>query len=179
MLIAQQKRKENIVEYILYLYQIENIIRAFELDMDQINENIVGNYRINSNTTADISEWYENLIRMMIKEGRQSSGHLQFLDNLVNDLHDFHLRLLQENIDPNYNSAYHSVIEILTELKSKNKNAATEVQAAIDGIYGYLILKIKKEEISAETKDAIKQLSNWLSLLSKHYHDFETGELQL
>jgi len=32
MIAAQQKRKENIVEYILYIYQIEDLIRAFQFN---------------------------------------------------------------------------------------------------------------------------------------------------
>ena len=41
MLIAQQKLKENIAEYILYMYQIEDVIRAYQFDLDSILENYV------------------------------------------------------------------------------------------------------------------------------------------
>ena len=36
MIIASQKKKENIAEYLLYMWQIEDIIRAYGLDIDQI-----------------------------------------------------------------------------------------------------------------------------------------------
>ena len=34
MIIAQQKRSENIAEYLIYMYQIEDMIRANKLDLD-------------------------------------------------------------------------------------------------------------------------------------------------
>src|SRR5690606_25920534 len=121
----------------------------------------------------------ENLIIMMKKEGHQEKGHLQFLHNLVTDLYDFHLRLLADHVDPSYIAAHQSVKGLLLELRQKNVNAENEVQTALDGIYGYLLLKIQQKEVSQETVQAMKQLSSWLSLLSKHYRDFESGDLQL
>ena len=41
MIIAQQKRKENIAEYLLYMWQVEDMIRANQLDIDKINDNII------------------------------------------------------------------------------------------------------------------------------------------
>lgn len=38
MIIASQKKKENIAEYLLYMWQIEDIIRAYGLDIDQIQK---------------------------------------------------------------------------------------------------------------------------------------------
>lgn len=41
MIIASQKKKENIAEYLLYMWQIEDIIRAYGLDIDQIQKHII------------------------------------------------------------------------------------------------------------------------------------------
>ncbi|MDE7144362.1 MAG: DUF4924 family protein, partial [Muribaculaceae bacterium] len=35
MIIASEKRKNNIAEYLLYMWQIEDIIRANNLDIDR------------------------------------------------------------------------------------------------------------------------------------------------
>ena len=179
MLIAQQKRKENIAEYILYLYQVEDLIRAFQLDMDLINERLVSGYQVDENTAGEISAWYANLVAMMKKEGKQKSGHLRFLDNLIDDLNEFHLRLIAEEADPAYIPAFHSVSVFLSELKAKNPDATNDVRITIDGIYGYLLLKIQKKELSPGTSVAFRNLSKWLSQLSKLYRDFENGDLQL
>ena len=41
MIIARKKRKENIAEYILYMWQIEDIIRANNLNITKIENNII------------------------------------------------------------------------------------------------------------------------------------------
>jgi hypothetical protein len=38
MITASQKRKENIAEYLLYMWQIEDIIRANGLDLAKIEQ---------------------------------------------------------------------------------------------------------------------------------------------
>ena len=54
MFVAQQKRKENIAEYILYMYQIEDLIRAFKLDMDLIQHNLISKYKVDEKGTNEI-----------------------------------------------------------------------------------------------------------------------------
>ena len=46
MFIASQKRKENIAEYLLYMWQIEDLIRANNLDIDNIAQNIVAKFSL-------------------------------------------------------------------------------------------------------------------------------------
>ncbi len=41
MYIASHKRKENIAEYLIYMWQIEDIIRANDLDIDKIKNNVI------------------------------------------------------------------------------------------------------------------------------------------
>ncbi len=41
MLIAREKRKTNIAEYILYMWEIEDLIRANGFDIDKIDRNII------------------------------------------------------------------------------------------------------------------------------------------
>ena len=41
MIIAKQKRKENIAEYLLYMWQIEDLIRANNFDMDLIRRTVI------------------------------------------------------------------------------------------------------------------------------------------
>ena len=38
MLIAKKLRKQNIVAYVLYMYQVEDIIRSYECDIQKIAE---------------------------------------------------------------------------------------------------------------------------------------------
>lgn len=177
MLVAKQKRKENIAEYILYLYQVEDLIRAFKCDISLIEERLVTAYNVDAKTSSEILDWYENLLVMMEKERIQEKGHLQFLKNLIADVNQFHLKLMQTGKDKGYTENFHSYAGLLAELKLKNTAAQDDVELALDTMYGYLLLKMKKAEISEGTQNAIKQLSAWLRHLSRLYKEFEAGDL--
>ena len=179
MHIAKRKRKENIAEYILYLYQVEDLIRAFSLDMDLISENLVKAYYKDTGSTEEIIAWYENLKVMLEREGKQERGHVQFLLNLLGEVNEFHLRLLEGDIDKIYPSIYQAVAGLVEELRKKNPNTDEDVHVAIDGIYGYLLLKMQKKEINTETEEAVKRLSHWMAYLSKLFRDYEKGDLEV
>lgn len=178
MLIAKQKRKENIAEYILYLYQIEDLIRAFKLDSSLINERLVSTYQVDEKNKGEIQAWYDNLVVMMEKEGIQKKGHFQFLINLISDVNEFHLKLMETRKNELYIQNFHSYAGLLAELKLKNPTATNDVQLALDTIYGYLLLKMKKTEVTSGTFDAVKRLSKWLGELSNFYKDFESGDME-
>jgi hypothetical protein len=178
MLVAKQKRKENIAEYILYLYQIEDLIRAFKFDMALIEEKLVANYKADENTSKVISDWYQNLVVMMEKERIQEKGHLQFLTNLISDVNEFHLKLMETGEDKIYVQTYKTVAGLVEELKQKNPSAKNDVDLGITAIYGFLLLKMQQKNISIDTTEAIKRISTWLSVLSKLYKDFETGDFE-
>ena len=177
MLIAQQKRKENIVEYILYLYQVEDLIRALQLKMPAIEKQLISRYSVDEKTRQKISGWYKNLVIMMEKEGIREKGHFQFLINQINDLNELHLKLMETAADENYLRMFKSVSGLITELQMKGNRANNDLQLALDAVYGYLLLKIQKKEVSIDTTEAIKRLTNWMNALSKLFRDYETGEL--
>lgn len=176
MLIAKKKRRENIAEYILYLYQIEDMIRALKFDFNLIEQNLVSAYKADEKTSKEISDWYSNLVIMMDKEGIRRQGHLQFLTNLIGDVNDFHLKLMETREDPQYVQTFQMIAGLLGELRPKNPSAGNDVQLALDTIYGFLLLKIKNTAVTDETAEAVQRLSLWLGSLSKLYRDFETGE---
>ncbi len=177
MLIAKQKRKENIAEYILYLYQVEDLIRAFQLDLDLIEAQLVSKYQTDDKTRKEILDWYTNLVMMMKKEGTSESGHLQFISNLIFDLNEVHLKLMDSEKDEMYVKTFQAVAGVITELKQKNKQAINDIQTSLDAIYGYLLLKMQKKEVTMETSEAVKRLSSWLSALSKLFKQYEDGDL--
>jgi len=177
MIAAQQKRKENIVEYILYIYQIEDFIRALQFNISNIEMQLVSQYQVDDKTRIEILEWYKNLVVMMEKEGIREKGHLQFLVNQINDLNEFHLKLMETEINKEYVHVFQSISGLITELNQKNKSVKNDLQISIDAIYGFLLLKMQQKEITNETIEALKRLSSWLGLLSKLYKDFESEVL--
>ena len=68
MQIAQQLRKTNIAEYLLYMWQVEDIIRAFDCSLSRIRREYIERFDYTDEQKEDEADWFGNLIRMMSGE---------------------------------------------------------------------------------------------------------------
>lgn len=180
MLIANQKRKENIAEYLLYMWQVEDTIRANALDIDRVQKNIIDQFQLPDETKAEMREWYENLIEMMRIENLQQGGHLQINKNVIIELSDLHQRLLASDREPFYTAAFYKTLPYIVELRSKaGENKVGELETCFMALYGVLMLRLQQKELSQETMEAVKQISTFLAILSEKYRLDKAGELKL
>lgn len=180
MFTASVKKRENIAEYLLYMWHIEDLIRANGLDMDKIEKNILEKYSSLSPEQAKaLREWYESLIDMMKREGVAEKGHLQLNRNVLIQLHDLHSRLLNDSKFADYAAEYYKTLPLIVELRAKSgENKADELETAFNALYGLMMLRIAGKEISPETALASKQISRFLALLSHYYKLDYNNELQ-
>lgn len=180
MIIARQKRKENICEYLLYMWQVEDLIRANHFDMDEIRDKVIARYNQPDEVKEEIARWYEELIEMMRSEGVKESGHIQLNKNVIITLTDLHLRLLKSPKEMIYGAAYYKTLPYIVQLRAKSGgNDIPELETCFTAVYGYLMLRMQGKEISAETLDGIKQISSFLALLAEKYRADMNGELEL
>ncbi len=180
MIIAKQKRKENICEYLLYMWQVEDLIRANHFDMDEIRDKVIARYNQPDEVKEEIARWYEELIEMMRSEGVKESGHIQLNKNVIITLTDLHLRLLKSPKEMIYGAAYYKTLPYIVQLRAKSGgNDIPELETCFTAVYGYLMLRMQGKEISAETLDGIKQISSFLALLAEKYRADMNGELEL
>ncbi|MDP4271243.1 MAG: DUF4924 family protein [Bacteroidota bacterium] len=178
MIIARQKKKENIAEYLLYMWQIEDLIRANGLDLDKIQSGIIDKFDQPEEAKKEIRDWYESLIDMMRREDKQQSGHLQINQNVIIDLTDLHLQLIHSNKEPFYVAAYYKTLPFIVELRARAGELQTgEIETCFSALYGVLMLRLKGQSVSEETMKAIKQISTFLGLLSDKYKEDRAGEL--
>ena len=179
MIVATEKRKNNIAEYILYLWQIEDTIRALKFDMEQIDQLLVQQYDVDDAKKKEVYDWYANLVVGMQKEQKQTSGHLQFLVNLVNDLNDFHLALIQRNTDANYTAMYNEIKPDIELVRKKSNLDHNDVQVSLNTLYIILMLKMKQQEVTEGTQTAVFKFGNFMGHLAKLYKDYENGDLEM
>ena len=180
MIIARQKRKENIVEYLLYMWQVEDLIRANHFRMEEIEKNVIARYNQTENVKAEIRQWYEELLEMMRSEGVMEKGHIQLNKNIIINLTDLHLRLLKSPKEMIYNATYYKTLPYIVQLRAKsNAEDLPEIETCISAVYGYVLLKMQGKEISNGTTEAIKQISSFLALLAEKYRADMNGELKL
>lgn len=180
MIIAKQKRKENIAEYLLYMWQVEDLIRANRFDMDAIRRTVIAQYDQPDEVKEEIARWYEELIEMMRSEGVAESGHIQLNKNVIIALTDLHLRLLKSPEEMVYGAAYYKTLPYIVQLRAKSGGKdVPELETCFAAVYGYLLLKMQGKEISADTMEGIKQISSFLALLAEKYREDMNGELKL
>ena len=180
MIIAKQKKKENIAEYILYMWQIEDLIRAYKLNMNEINKNVVEKFNQPGNIKKEISNWYQGLIDLMREEGKVETGHLQFIQNTINDLNQLHLQLLKSPEHLDYIEIYNKAKEGIVELMNKSKGTVeNEVEACFNGLYGILMLRLQQKTVNMETAAAMTSVSQLIALISKKYKQLEEGKIEL
>ncbi len=180
MIIAREKKKSNIAEYVLYMWQVEDIIRAHNFDLDKINEHIIKGFDQPASVLAEISDWYTNLIIMMKEEGITESGHLSMVNNVLRDMEDFHHRLLESNTETKYKEVYSWAKPNIEELRERIKSVKKgDIEVSLTGLYGLLLMRLKKREVTQETVSAMTTLSNLMALFSAKYKQFEEGKLEL
>ena len=178
MFIAKELRKKSIAECLLYMWQIEDIIRAMGCSLPLIRKAYISKFTdYTDEQKEDEIDWFGNLVRMMNEEGKRDQGHLNINDIIVRDLVDLHQRLLQSNRFPIYNAEYYKVLPFIVELRGKGDKNISEIETCLDALYGIMMLRMQKKEISPETEHAIKEISTFIGMLSDYYLKNETEGL--
>lgn len=176
MYVAQAKRKENIVEYLLYMWQVEDLIRAAGVDMEGVERLILPRYgERNEAERRELYRWYSELVDMMRAEGKQQHGHLYVHRIVLMQLEELHRRLLANSEDYVYSGMHLQILPALIQLRAKGAKEESELETALNAVYGYLTLTLKGQEISEETKQSMKQISAFLALLAHRYQMEQTG----
>ena len=151
-----KSKKDNIAEYILYLWQLEDYLRAFPQQADATTE------------LHDLNE-------MMHREGIVESGHLQLALNALSELEELHATLLNE--DAMYRAAIIRLQPSLNLLKAKtDRPTMSDIEACLTLLYQIMMLRLQKKEISAETASVQQQATSLLQFLSRAYYNSDTKD---
>ena len=176
MYISQELRKKNIAEYLLYMWQIEDTIRAFGCSLSRIRREYIDRFDCTEEQKEEMADWYGNLTRMMNQEGCRETGHLQINKVVMIQLEELHSMLLQSGKFPFYNAEYYKVLPFIVELR--NRGAAkdeNEIETCFNSLYGVMMLRLRKKEITPNTAHAVKEITTLVGMLGDYYHkDRET-----
>ncbi len=169
MYIAKQLREKSIAEYILYMWQIEDLIRAYGCSLQRIRHEYIDKFDYTAEQKEEMLDWYGNLVRMMNQEGKRERGHLQINAIIVKDLMDLHNLLMQSTKFPFYNTAYYKVLPFIVELRNKGDKEVNEIETCLDALYGVMLLRLKQKEITPDTMTAIKEITTFVGMLADYY----------
>lgn len=170
MFIAQELRKKNIAEYLLYMWQIEDTIRAFGCSLSRIRKEYIDRFDYTDDQKEEEADWFGNLIRMMNQEGCREQGHLQINMVVMQQLQELHAQLLASPKYPFYNSEYYKVLPFIVELRHRGADKdENEVETCFNSLYGVMMLRLQKKEITPNTQAAVKEITTFIGMLNDYY----------
>ena len=176
MIIASQKRKENIAEYLLYMWQIEDMIRANGLDLGKIRANVIDRFSsLTQQQRDEMAGWYESLVDMMRREGVERSGHLQINRNVMSSVSELHRALLADPRFAGYAALFYKTLPYIVELRSRagDTGAQGEIETCFTALYGMMMMRLAGKEISPDTAQAISRISELVATLAAYYKKTE------
>lgn len=100
MIIADKLKTTNRAEYLLYMWQVEDIIRAYNCDADRLAHEYVSRFSLQPQKRKEVEQWYADLCDMMRSEGKLSHGHLQICNNVLQELTELNQQLLHSSKFP-------------------------------------------------------------------------------
>jgi len=135
MFVAQELRKNNIAEYLLYMWQVEDTIRAFGCSLSRIRKEYIDRFNYTDEQKEEEADWFGNLIRMMNQEG------------------------CREQVLP-------FIVELRNRGADKDEN---EVETCFNSLYGVMMLRLQKKEITPNTQAAVKEITTFIGMLNDYY----------
>ena len=159
-----KNKRENIAEYILWIWQLEDYLRAFP------------NVAIDNESPSSDMRFLAELSEMMHREGVTEKGHVQLARNAMAELEELHHRLLDE--DASYRAAMIRLTPALNIFKSKTDNPLmSDIEAGLTLLYQVMLLRLQQKEITPATAEAQTQVTKQLQFLSRIYRSEKAGYL--
>lgn len=180
MFVQEDLRKKNIAEYLLYMWQVEDMIRAAGLDSDRLYDVVIKDSGRSEDDCRKWKQWYDDLIGMMRVEGKTVQGHLQINENVLMLLEDLHSRLLESHNQQEYRDLYYKALPFIVEFRARNhEEQNNELRDCFNMLYGVWLLKVQGKPVSAATEQAVKAVSAFIGKLAVLYREDKAGTLDL
>ena len=180
MLIALQKRNEISAEYILYLWQVEDLLRALQFSPEAIYRTLVDRIEgADEQQKENIFNWYMQIVDLLRKEGKESQGHIDHTLHLVADLHNLHLQLMKLPVGEHYRSTYSRLAPELPRLRTIiEKEEMSDTELCFRALYAAMLYRIKGGGERA-IEDTLAVVSPAIGELAAIYGKVERGEINL
>ena len=144
-------KKDNIAEYILQTWQMEDLVRAFQND-EALEQNA----------------YLRDLKDMMRAEGVLERGHVQLAQIAVSEMDELHSRLYDE--EATYRAAWLQLLPSINILKAKTDDPTqSDMQMCLTFLYEIMLLRLQKKPLSPATTAVQESVSRLLSVLAATY----------
>lgn len=176
MLTAQHKKQENIVEYLLYMYCLEDMIRGLACDENRVLKELVPSIVPNASFIPSYERWYSAFCQELINSGKKSRGHLSELEEIATELVFLHQTLTVVRPDQKYHGLFSAAEASILEFSQKSgMENHHPVLIGIHAMHMKLQLKLRGKEISSETEVAFDAMRIMLAYLAVEYKKMKSG----
>ena len=137
--IALAKRRENIAEYILYLWQIEDLLRALQFSPEAIYSQLIAPRGIEEGQRHNYLLWYMDIANLLREEGKEEKGHLEHTLHLIGDLNDLHLQLMKLPIGEHYRQTFAKLEPELPRLRAVLGREMSDIELCFRALYAAML----------------------------------------
>ncbi|MFI3316158.1 MAG: DUF4924 family protein [Rikenellaceae bacterium] len=176
---AQSLRKQNVAEYILYLWQLEDMFRALQFSPQAIYSQFIAPRQLDEQSSNMLLAWYMELVDLLQKEGKEEKGHIEHSLHLIADMHNLHLQLLELPQGARYRTLRTPLDEVLPDLRAVYGSEISDTELAFRALYAAMLYRIKGEGDKGAVADTIEYISPVIAELSAVYGKAERGEIDL
>ncbi|HBP46111.1 MAG TPA: hypothetical protein DD635_09415 [Flavobacteriales bacterium] len=159
---AAIKKNSHIVEYVLYVWQMEDLVRAVQFSEAAIED------LFNGEGGTDC-EWLLDLGRQMQLEKLEEKGHVSNVLEVQTELALLHDLLIGPMEDEIYASAFKTAEPMLQDLEHNKMGEGMRhpTETMLTALYGWLVLKMRKEDLTLETQSALQPIREMANALAR------------
>lgn len=173
MSIADKKKQNNISEYIIFMYQTEDLVRVYDFDMEKIFPYVISHFPVPEKEKEEIKKWYSSIIDQMKAEEILERGHLSSVNKIVSELSELHKELLKA--DQAYRRLYDQAkLHINKNMALAEGDIKDPIQICLNGIYGLLLLRMNGKKVDDSLMEGINAFGDVLGYLSYKYKQRKT-----
>lgn len=176
--IAHAKRQENIAEYVLYLWQLEDLLRAMQFSPEAVWSQLIAPRGNSRQWNEAAFEWYMNIAGLLQKEDKAQAGHLEHTLHIIADLDELHRFLMQQPAGRQYRELFARLAPELPALREKSGRDVSDIELAFRALYAAMLYRIKGEKGDV-ADEATALISPVIAKLAEIFHKAERGEIDL
>jgi flagellin-specific chaperone FliS len=177
--IARAKRDENIAEYILYIWQLEDLLRALKFEPAAVYTALVAPREGTDEWRLSALEWYMDIAGLLQKEDKTDGGHLDHTLHLIHEMNDLHLTLMEQPSGRRYRELFARLAPSLPGLRTTlGRDDVSDIELAFRALYAAMLYRMKGTRAEA-TDEVVELISPVIALLADTYHKVERGEVDI
>ena len=128
MTVAAQKKRSHIVDYLLFTWQMEDLVRAAQFQPRLLEEWAENQANSEGTDPVEESKWLLALAEDMRRSGAEEKGHAGSVKDAMAELAHLHELLLGTLNDARYREAFNEAEPYLKDLGEKSPNEVHPVE---------------------------------------------------